>query len=110
MPNIVDTLKQDEMWYAQDGMPFRLTDMEPSHRFNVLAFLSRRAKNLMAHRDWQELLGAPDEIIDQWAHQIDEDPQKWLARQPLVQELVRLCRIDGSIDGELVETKEELAQ
>lgn len=111
MPNIIETLQQTEMWYAQDGMPYRLVDMEPSHRFNVLGFLKRRAQNLVGHRNWQDLqslFGAPDEVFDAWMHQIEEPADRWLARQPLVVELERLCRLDGSMEGEVVESKGEL--
>jgi hypothetical protein len=106
MPNIVNTLKQSEFWYAQDGMPYRLADMEPSHRHNVLAFLKRRATDLYAHMLWQASDAVEEDLGAMIA--ITEDPEEWLSRTILVQELERLIRLDGSVDGEFIEPREEL--
>jgi len=109
---ITELLQQTEWWQCQDGMPIRLVDMEPSHRFNTLSFLWRRARNLYSHYCWHLTCTAPERALD--AAEVNdalmEAPQTWLGRQPLIVELVRLVKIDDSIDGEVVKGHTELIE
>lgn len=106
MPHIIDTLEQTEMWYGQDGRPYRVEDMEQSHRVNVLAFLERRARNLMEHARWREhqliLRNAPDDVfdayIDQSASSIEGNPEDWLNGKPFVQNLRAVIGRHGAIE------------
>lgn len=96
-------LEQDEWWRTGDGMPIKLTTMDPEHRANTLAFLRRRADSLQIQHWWWLFGDAPDDVFDE-AHrlEIEEPAEEWLQRRPLVQELTRLVLLDGSVEGELV--------
>lgn len=109
---ITELLFQDEWWQCQDGMPIRLVEMEPSHRFNTLAWLWRRARVLYRHYLWHTQTHATMRALDAAGadEAIMEAPEKWLGRQPLIVELVRLVKIDDSIDGEVVEGHVELME
>jgi len=111
MPRIIETLEQEEMWYGQDGRPYRVTEMETSHVVNVLAFLRRRADDLARHAAWYEVSHAPLsrqlEIIDRWRGELGDDPVAWLERRPLVKalryELVLRDTVEGEVIGEVKE-------
>jgi hypothetical protein len=108
---ITELMLQDEWWQCQDGMPIRLVEMEPSHRFNTLAWLWRRARVLYRHYLWHMKTTAPANALPAvLAYEVSEAPEKWLGRQPLIVELVRLCKLDDSIDGEVVEGHVELME
>lgn len=109
---ITELLLQDEWWQCQDGMPIRLVEMEPSHRFNTLAWLWRRSRMLFRHYLWHLATKDPDRALESArSHSaLMEAPEKWLARQPLIVELVRLVKIDDSIDSEVVEGHVELME
>jgi hypothetical protein len=105
MPNFLDTLEQEEWWYGQDGYPYRISEMEQSHRINVLAFLRRRAKNLYDRHQWQEfrfMQDAPEEVFTEWMRGISSDPVEWLNKMPLMQALERAVREHDTVDGEVV--------
>jgi len=116
MPSIVDTLEQDEWWYAQDGLPVRLADMELEYLENLLAYLRRGADRLWRHRLWAELsplfvrlgYGRRDaaqliaETLDRWSYSLPEPPEAWLERRPLVARLQHLILEYGTLEGELV--------
>jgi hypothetical protein len=105
--NILEVLEQEEMWYGQDGRPYRIEDMSQAHRLNVLAFLRRRAQELYAHKHWSEA----EEIgrtSDGWfvgALPITENPTNWLNRQPLMASLEAAVRNHNTIDGEVITTE-----
>lgn len=109
MPSLLQTLEQTEYWYGQDGFPYRLTEMEQSHRINVLAFLRRRARNIYERHQWAELKvmeTAPDDVFAGWEaeneRRLNSDPVEWLNSMPLMQELERLVKAEDTIDGEVV--------
>lgn len=113
MPSIIDTLEQDEWWYAQDGMPVRVADMEHAYVMNLLAFLRRGAVRLYRHALWRELQQIDREDIHsirvrEWGRQLPEDPAAWLERRPLVRVLEHRLRLFGSVDGDVVTVMGEL--
>lgn len=112
MPRIIETLEQEEMWYGQDGKPYRVAEMETSHVVNVLAFLRRRADSLVRHEAWYEVNRAPLDdqlhILLRWRRVIEDDPAAWLERRPLIAALERELRNRGAVDGEIVPVRGEL--
>lgn len=104
MPNIIDTLDQDEYWYGQDSYPHRVESMETSHIRNVIAFLIRRADMLQRQKEWREILDlsdAPDDVMHQWEAEnrraLPEPAMVWLQRQPLIQRFLELLKRRESI-------------
>lgn len=104
-PNLLDTLEQEEWWYGQDGFPYRVAEMESSHRVNVLNFLRRRADNLWARALWRErreLEDAPEDVMRSWerdaASQVAADPLEWLNSKPLVKSLRYWILLQDSYD------------
>lgn len=112
MPRIIETLEQEEMWYGQDGLPYRIKEMELSHVVNVLAFLRRRADDLVRHEAWYQVNHAPlDEqraILERWRHVIQDDTAAWLERRPLIKALKYELLLRDTVDGEVVEPRTEL--
>jgi hypothetical protein len=104
MPSIVETLEQEEMWYGQDGFPYRVTDMETSHVVNVLAFLRRRAPQLQRHRAWWDAL---NQRATEW-QSLEDNPAAWLERRPLVKALKYELLLRGTVDAEVVDVRGEL--
>lgn len=109
MPSLLDTLDQEEWWYGQDGYPYRLAEMEQSHRINVQAFLRRRAKNIYDRHQWHEfriMESAPDDVFAEWMHEsermVDSDPVEWLNSTPFMQALDRAIRDHDTVEGEVV--------
>ena len=108
-------LDQDRIWITNDRMPLPLTEMDPSHRRNTLAFLRRRARYLMRAYVWCEIRGVmqfgapPDD--DGFENAVYDDPAQWLERRPLVIELARLVRRDeldaNTVEGEVVPDRPE---
>jgi len=109
---ITELLLQTEWWQCQDGMPIRLEDMEPSHRFNTLAWLLRRSRMLFRHYLWHVACNTPERALAtaEANDVLMETTERWLSRQPLVIELVRLIKIDDSIEGAVVEGHTELIE
>lgn len=110
MPSIVQTLEQGEMWYGQDGRPYRIEEMEQSHRVNTLAFLRRRAKALQEHRTWAEqqvMNRAPDEVHSEWLRGLDEPAEQWLERRPFIVALKAAIARHDAVDGQVVGTEIE---
>lgn len=95
-------LGQSEWWRTADGMPIKLTTMEPEHRRNTLAFLRRRSESLRTHHWWLLFGEAPDDVVDDAERMLEEPAEQWLERLPLIQELARLIRLDESVEGEMV--------
>src|SRR4051812_16844680 len=112
MPSIVETLEQEEMWYGQDGLPYRVAEMETSHVVNVLAFLRRRRGDLLRHEVWYELSHAPlveqRGILERWRTELSDDPAAWLERRPLVKALKYELLLRGTVDAEVVDVWGEL--
>lgn len=114
MPSILETLEQEEMWYGQDGFPYRVAEMELSHVVNVLAFLRRRAIQLAAQRDWHDLRdaaftyenGRPIDVHIE--NSVGDDPAAWLERRPLVKALKYELLLRDTVDGEVVDVRGEL--
>lgn len=113
MSDMFETLEQEEMWYGEDGYPYRVAEMEQSHRHNVLRFLRRRAKNLYMRKEWREfrdLLDAPDDVVNSFiqesARSIRCDPLEWLNSRPLVRSLERHIRLHDAINPDAFELPE----
>lgn len=113
MPSIIDTLEQGEMWYGQDGYPYRIAEMELSHVANVLAFLRRRAPDLLSRRvHWEAGHAMREGRWSAWVEEsrtrLEDDPAAWLERRPLIVALEHELRNRGAVDGEVVPTRGEL--
>jgi hypothetical protein len=91
------------MWYGQDGLPYKLVEMEQSHRINVVGFLRRRAASLQVH-SWRleahYMRNAPDDVVDSWSREIPNSPEEWIEERPLMIELNRLIKLYDSIRPE----------
>lgn len=116
MPDIFKTLEQETMWYGQDGYPYRIEDMEQSHRINVVNFLRRRAVHMYERKLWREfrqMEGAPEDVFDQWMTQnersLPQGPEDWLNSTPLIRALERAIKVYDSIepDKEALEASRE---
>ncbi len=108
MPGITETLAQDEWWYAQDGLPVHLDDMELEYLENLLAYLRRGAGRLRRHALWREYLAAmkaghgSEATLRRWERALEDDPTAWLERRPLVARLRHLIAVYGALDAEAV--------
>jgi len=99
MPYIIDTLEQTEYWYGQGGFPYLVTEMELSHKINVLAHLLRSIDTLYAQKVWRDtrIRGEdPDHLIGQ-------DPLQWLVGTPLFQEMRMQIKRAGAIPPDMEE-------
>lgn len=113
-PGITHTLEQETWWYARDGMPVRVADMDPAYLVNLLAFLRRRASWLWWHRRWVDEYGAvhaprerglvvaPGAALAPDAR--ERDALDWLNARPLVRALEAALRRATAVDGEVVAT------
>lgn len=111
MHDIFETLEQTEMWYGQDDYPYKLDEMEQSHRYNVKNFLERRAEALHTRRLWREfkvMEGAPEDVFDAWMAENESkvmaSPSAWLSNTPFMKALEQAIKNDGTIDGEVVDS------
>lgn len=116
MPKIVETLRQDEMWYGQDSFPYRIREMELSHVANVLDWLGRRAHMLRLQHYWDEFLELNDICDDEVGPRTEEAFTRWLGANPTLEQnavqwlrsmpLVKALRYElvlrGSVDGDVV--------
>lgn len=110
MHDIFETLEQTEMWYGQDDYPYKLSEMEQSHRINVKNFLERRAQQLHSRGLWREfkmMERAPEDVFDAWmaenANSITGDPVDWLHSKPFMKALEQAIKNHDTIDGEVVD-------
>lgn len=80
--------------------PIRLDRMTHGHRLNLLGWLQARAKHAkaLAEQQFMASISGPlgpsgdmacDAVDREFGQLLDESPQSWLARQPLVQALAR---------------------
>jgi hypothetical protein len=111
MHDIFETLQQTEMWYGQDDFPYRIDEMEQSHRYNVRNFLLRRAEHLYNRQVWREfrtMERAPEDVFDAWMaeneHSLPTSPALWLNNTPLMKALEQAIKNHGTIDGEVVDS------
>jgi hypothetical protein len=98
--SIIDVLEQDTRWLGQDGFPYLISEMEQSHRINVLRFLERRAEQLYRQKAWRDeriLAGAPDDVWGEY------DRQRALTNTPCVRALVAAVLKEGAIPPDLLE-------
>lgn len=117
MHKIVETLRQTEWWYGQDGFPYRLDEMELTHLWNVLNFLGRRASQLRLQHYWDEFLERNDvddyddydvgleTAFHEWLrsqNEIDGIPQDWLNQTPFMQELRHQIALRNVANGDVV--------
>lgn len=115
MPNIIQVLEQETMWYGQDGYPYYLDEMDQDHRWNVLLMLKRRAKQLAKQRLWldeRQSLGsrtrtpADNQRLLEAERAIEADPLVWLRSRPFMIALEKAIRDHGTIDGEVIDVHE----
>jgi hypothetical protein len=104
------------MWYGQDGFPYKIKEMEQSHRINVVNFLRRRAVQLYDRKTWREFKAmerAPEDVFNQWMAErewaISQSPEQWLNEQPLIKALERAIKMHDCIepDKEALEARSE---
>lgn len=120
MPKIIETLRQDEWWYGQDGFPYRVREMPTSHIENVVEWLRRRANQLRLQHYWDEFLEYNDlndedigphtqRAFNEWLrHQnaIEADSATaWLDQTPLVRALCRVLRRRNTVNGDVVDVR-----
>jgi hypothetical protein len=100
----INVLYQDEVWVDIRGNVKYLTDMDAGHRINTLLFLECRAVKFhrwacdLALFDAMVAFGRDEDNFEGWTANdpIFEDPDRWLARQPLVRRLAELVELDLS--------------
>lgn len=116
MPKIVETLRQTEWWYGEDGFPYRVNEMELSHLWNVHNWLTRRADQLRRQHYWDEFLEYNDlddgcyglsarTAFHEWLRRQNElEPiaSDWLRQTPLVRELKHQIALRNLVDGDVV--------
>lgn len=120
MPNLIETLQQDEWWYGQDSFPYRIREMPTSHISNVLEFLRRRANQLRLQHYWTEFLeynDLEDERIGpstqgafhEWLRHQNaieaNDGSAWLEKTPLVRVLRRTLNRRSTVNGDVVDVR-----
>jgi hypothetical protein len=116
VPRIVETLQQTEWWYGEDGFPYRLDEMELTHLWNVVNWLTRRGKQLRRQHYWAEFLefngieeGCHEVSVrlafHEWLRgqrELESDPTVWLDGTPLVRALRRELLTRATTDGDVV--------
>lgn len=109
---MTDILDQDEYWIMRGGVHIPLEEMDNEHRRNVLDMLIRRAPYTMKLyylRELQLFSNAPDDVFDEWnAQELNDTPEQWIERRPLIIKLRQLVEHGDAIDAEVV-TREILA-
>lgn len=99
-----NSLRDAERWTDQDGITWRLVDMAPSHRRNLLAMLRRRAESLA----WNECLtmlrwvrdddiGGPGPDFDSLLDDMLDHASEWLETTPLIKRLRVLVDLDQAV-------------
>lgn len=107
--SIVDVLDQDEWWYAADGFPVRVDNMDIGYLRNLVTYLERHATHLRDRALWWETynLTDEDEAIRRWRHEVDaRSSLDWLNDRPLLRALRARLRRLSSVDGEVVDPDE----
>jgi hypothetical protein len=96
-----DRLHEGTHWLDGDGKLWKLENMRPDHRRNVLAHLEKRAKGLKSQYEWSLLRGpqphgdAACDAFDAGMTQLmEQKPITWLNEQPLVIRLRELIAED----------------
>jgi hypothetical protein len=97
-PPLFEQLDQDETWTDSSGTTWRLEDMEPSHRQNLLAWFHRNAARLQAEDESAWLGGslpsvgtvAFDMVMGDVMSGLGMTAQEWLEEQPLIERLREL--------------------
>jgi hypothetical protein len=101
VPSIIDTLNQEVMWYAQDGLPTPLESMDPGHMANLYHYLLRNADRLYQHKIWKEIRdsGSAEEVLAAYTQQqLPPGPEAWIRSTPFFLALYRRMRNHGSIN------------
>lgn len=98
MPSIIDTLDQEVMWYAQDGLPVPLQTMEPGHMVNLFKYLLRNAERLYEHKLWAEMKRLKGDEAAFAQLQLPQDPEQWIQTTPFFRALKRRIMNYGSIN------------
>lgn len=88
---------QDRVWIDQTGKEWRLEEMEPRHRANLIAWMERHAFAFHDRECSRMALGprpqgdmAQYEFDRSFDELLDTDPLEWLRSTPLYQRLVEL--------------------
>lgn len=104
------TLEQTTWWYAQDGYPVRVVDMELEYLTNLLAFLRRRAAHLQTRARYHRAhVAAARGTPPSFRRELDAvAPLDWLNDRPLIHALEERRRRLTSVDGEVVSTAADL--
>lgn len=100
--DIMILLNQRTWWRPKERESLRLTEMTPSHRRHLLAFLRRNAAVYKSAAEWSFLGSidghhgdmandALDSIMDEL---LETRPQSWIEQQPLVKSLRKLVKKD----------------
>lgn len=100
---VYNALNQNKIWISEPGQVFRLEEITPTHRHNLINWLRVRADNLEFYYSMGEYWGMPhgDYSDDFWPEMLQDeclrdqeirmkDPQAWLETTPLMKRLLEL--------------------
>lgn len=76
-------LDQEEVWKGKDGVVRQISEMDHSHRRNVLRFILSQPQGI-----FETLIRTESDQPEDWRP--DDTPETWLVRRPLVRALDRL--------------------
>lgn len=94
----LDLLGQKVWWITKEDVRVKLVDMNPGHRANTLALLERQAEQMhLVYAGSGVFMNAPDDVQ---ASLENEDPRKWLSKQPLIKRLRRMVKADRVLAGD----------
>jgi hypothetical protein len=99
-PGMTELLAQREYWIGKDGIRTSLGELTISHAGRILRFLLKRAAKVQgaqAERFYRTLSDADysdgvADALDLIEAEFELDPEEWMRRQPLYQELTTLLK------------------
>jgi hypothetical protein len=87
---MIQVLEQTEMWYGEDGFPYKITEMETRHLENVIRFLARQSKNLFARKLYtatggvRDIVGVELQLDGDNPAMMQQMADEWLKSRPLL--------------------------
>lgn len=104
LDTMMDVFSQGTYWRSNDGQIHVIAQMPSRHLRNIVPFLHRIAVQMLDQEIEDAIVGAgwlQGEMATYYADQeidslLREDPHNWLARQPVMQAILReLARREG---------------
>jgi pyrroloquinoline quinone (PQQ) biosynthesis protein C len=91
---VYERLQNDKVWVAGDGVQYRIEDMAPRHRENLMNWLTRNAPSIKAQYEMsliRVMQPGGDAANDAFDKALDDlyqkDARKWMFEQPLFKRL-----------------------